>query len=465
MEIERKFLVAEPPLELERYPSQRIAQGYLISAGEDLEVRLRACDGQHLLTVKRGGGLTRDEHETSIEPESFARLWPLTAGHRVEKVRYRIPAAGGRTIELDAYCDALDGLLTADVEFESEAQAQGFTPPDWFGREITGDARYTNQRLADEGLPRPPGAEPPFSIVSGERPGAGLVRLVREQIDLATEQLTGERGDDPEEAVHEARKSFKRVRAALKLVRDELQPEVYGSEIARFRDAGRRLSSARDSQVMLLTLDDICERFTTEVPASRFAALRETLAAEQRLAGAESPESGAAREAVLEDLRVARRGLPGWRLEHDSVNALAGGLERMYRGGLRAMRDATANPSDERLHEVRKRTKDLWYAAEILSNAEPKNMTKLIERAHHLSELIGDDHDLALLAARVSASGDLFADETERARLQTLIARRRSVLQRRARRVGERVYGPRPSRIRSLVEQPARRGRASPLGT
>ncbi|MGZ6643516.1 MAG: CYTH domain-containing protein [Solirubrobacteraceae bacterium] len=156
MEIERKFLVAQPPPGLERHPSQHVAQGYLVSAGDDLEVRLRAREGRHVLTVKQGGGLVRDEHESAVEPGRFARLWPLTEGRRIEKVRYLVPAPGGLTIELDVYAGALDGLVTAEVEFASEEEARGFTPPPWLGSEVTGDARYSNQRLARDGLPTPP---------------------------------------------------------------------------------------------------------------------------------------------------------------------------------------------------------------------------------------------------------------------------------------------------------------------
>jgi adenylate cyclase len=153
VEIERKFLVSQVPAQLDRYPHQRVAQGYLISAGNDLEVRLRDRDGHTVLTVKQGGGLARDELETTVEPTRFARLWPLTEGHRVEKVRYLIPTEHGLTIELDVYGGRLEGFVTAEVEFESELQAQSFEPPAWFGPEITGDPRYSNQRLADHGLP------------------------------------------------------------------------------------------------------------------------------------------------------------------------------------------------------------------------------------------------------------------------------------------------------------------------
>jgi adenylate cyclase len=116
-------------------------------------VRVRRRAGQAVLTVKSGGARTRVEEEFEIEPDRFERLWPLTEGRRIEKTRYEIDADGGATIELDVYGGALSGLVVAEVEFDSESDADAFAEPDWFGREVTDDARYKNQRLAREGVP------------------------------------------------------------------------------------------------------------------------------------------------------------------------------------------------------------------------------------------------------------------------------------------------------------------------
>ena len=332
------------PAKLEHYPHQRVAQGYLVSAGEDLEVRLRARNGDNFLTVKQGGGLTRDEHETSIESARFARLWPLTEGHRIEKLRYAIPAEQGLKIELDAYAGPLDGLVTAEVEFASEAQARAFTPPTWFGRELTGDPRYSNQRLAERGLPPAATHERTFGLDPGKPLGAGLRRLVCEQIDSATEQLNGQAGDDPVEAVHEARKSFKRLRATLKLARDELPRDLYDRELAGFREGARALSGARDSEVLIETFDEVCKRFAHDLPASGFSALRETLVAELRAAESRTGPQDEATATVLEGLALARGRLPEWRVRHGEIEALASGFERIYRRGRRALRAAAADP-------------------------------------------------------------------------------------------------------------------------
>jgi adenylate cyclase len=151
VEIERKFLVPEPPGTLDSHRSARIEQGYLAS-GEAGEVRLRRADEELSLTVKRGRGEVRDEEEVELGSEQFERLWPLTEDRRVAKTRYWVPA-GDRTIELDVYEGELDGLLTAEVEFPSEEESHDFDPPEWFGDEVTGDDRYRNESLAREGPP------------------------------------------------------------------------------------------------------------------------------------------------------------------------------------------------------------------------------------------------------------------------------------------------------------------------
>lgn len=150
-EIERKFLVAALPPHVERYPCTRLRQGYLVADAET-SVRLRQEDDAFTLTVKRGRGLRRAEAEITLTPAQFEGLWPLTAGARLEKTRYRIPF-GPHVIELDRYDGALAGLLTAEVEFPTEAAAEAFVPPAWFGTDVTGDARYLNLTLARDGLP------------------------------------------------------------------------------------------------------------------------------------------------------------------------------------------------------------------------------------------------------------------------------------------------------------------------
>jgi adenylate cyclase len=150
-EIERKFLVSSLPADLETAPATRIEQGYLAVDDDGTEVRVRRRGHDAVLTIKSGRGRSRAEEELAIDPQRFARLWPLTEGRRIEKARYEI--GDDPVIELDVYAGALDGLRIAEIEFASEAAADAFDRPPWLGREVTDDARYKNQRLARDGAP------------------------------------------------------------------------------------------------------------------------------------------------------------------------------------------------------------------------------------------------------------------------------------------------------------------------
>jgi CYTH domain-containing protein len=153
MEIERKFLVAELPADLDRNRCEVIEQGYIAITDDELEVRVRRQGKRAVLTIKKGEGRTRMEEELEIGADRGERLWPLTEGRRLQKSRYEIRASGGLTFDVDVYAGDLEGLVTAEVEFPSEAAAEEFEPPDWFGREVTEDSHYKNQWLACHGLP------------------------------------------------------------------------------------------------------------------------------------------------------------------------------------------------------------------------------------------------------------------------------------------------------------------------
>lgn len=148
-EIERKFLVKKLPSNLDECESRRIEQGYLAVKRDGTQVRLRKSGDEHSLTVKRGRGLKRHEWEIQLEPEQFKELWTATEGRRLRKKRYDVPYRD-HTIEIDVYDGSNKGLVVAEVEFDDEAQCKNFEPPDWFGREVSGKARYSNVTLARE---------------------------------------------------------------------------------------------------------------------------------------------------------------------------------------------------------------------------------------------------------------------------------------------------------------------------
>ena len=151
-EIERKFLIKELPPEIDSYPHSDIMQGYLMITDNDDEVRLRKKGGRYYHTAKSGSGLVRQETEKEITEAEFIEQWTDTEGKRVRKVRYEIQH-DELTIELDIYSGNLEGLVIAEVEFETEEESYRFKPPEWFDEEVTHDERYKNRNLALHGKP------------------------------------------------------------------------------------------------------------------------------------------------------------------------------------------------------------------------------------------------------------------------------------------------------------------------
>jgi CYTH domain-containing protein len=153
MEIERKFLVEDPPL-ADAASSAVIRQGYLaIDKDRGAAVRIRREDDKYTLTAKTStdqGLIARNEVEIEITEEQFVALWPLTVGNQVHKTRFKFAANGPLVYEVD-YFD--HGLKLAEVEFPTLEDARAFTPPSWFGKEVTDDPRFANTWISKHGNP------------------------------------------------------------------------------------------------------------------------------------------------------------------------------------------------------------------------------------------------------------------------------------------------------------------------
>jgi CYTH domain-containing protein len=152
LEIERKFRPPGPPPWLSELRSEQIDQGYLAVVEGEVEVRVRRRGDATVLTVKRGSGETREEVEIDLDEGQFDALWPLTEGRRVAKSRH-VAEEGGLTFEIDVYEGGLEGMITVEVEFDSQQASREFEPPEWIGREVTDEPAYSNESLAIHGRP------------------------------------------------------------------------------------------------------------------------------------------------------------------------------------------------------------------------------------------------------------------------------------------------------------------------
>lgn len=143
-EIERKYLVKQVPEHLDSYPFHEIEQGYLCT---EPVVRIRRQDEEYYLTYKSKGLMIREEYNLPLTKDAYFHLREKIDGHLISKRRYLIPL-DPYTIELDVFRSPKEDLILAEVEFPSEEEALSFTPPEWFGEDVTNSSLYHNSYLS-----------------------------------------------------------------------------------------------------------------------------------------------------------------------------------------------------------------------------------------------------------------------------------------------------------------------------
>lgn len=153
MEIERKYLVPVLPEGLETFTHTDIEQGYLCTSPT---LRIRKMGAACILTVKErmhtdSTAIVNREEEFVLADDRYALLRTKCDGNMVSKTRYRIPLGNGLTAELDIFHGSHEGLRIVEVEFPSTEVSEAFVPPAWFGREVSGDRRYSNSWLSMHG--------------------------------------------------------------------------------------------------------------------------------------------------------------------------------------------------------------------------------------------------------------------------------------------------------------------------
>ena len=274
-----------------------------------------------------------------------------------------------------------------------------------------------------------------YRLRSGEPLPAALHRILDGRFEVAIAELEC-RGGDRARAVHDARTAIKRLRSALRLVRDALGEKRFRDVNAELRAAAHALARARDAVAVREALEDLAERYRELVDPDELSRLRDRLGDDD--AAAAEGLDGAATDALVA-LRRARASLAEWPDERSRVPAgvVARGFRRAYRRGRAAFRSALRDPSAENLHAWRRRVKDLRHQAELLREIDPQAMRKLRRRTRRLSDLLGDAHDLAALCA-VADDAPITAE---------LAGRRRRELRDEAFEIGGRLYAAPPRRV------------------
>lgn len=281
-----------------------------------------------------------------------------------------------------------------------------------------------------------------FAFHSPRNTDRSLCEVLRERIEKADEHLSVP-APRRAEGIHEARKRFKELRAALRLFPDQKHPEVAALDKV-FRDAGRQLSGTRDAQALLECWEKLHDADPEPLDTPFGRAFHTAL---RRNAAAQLHESGTL-AGILGHLRTTLRDhlhrLPEIHAADDGFDYIERGIRRSYRAGRRQLHDTIHDASAEQFHEWRKRVKDHWYHIRMIAQAWPEALEHRQRLFKQLSDQLGDDHDLAVLAGQLRVWPERARQETQRQALVLAIMRRQAFLRREALALGRRLYAEKP---------------------
>ena len=303
---------------------------------------------------------------------------------------------------------------------------------------------------------------PDFRLRSGEPLAAGLKRLSLNEIEVSIDGFYD--GEEVFElAVHEARKSTKRLRAMLRLVRSEVGEKVYRYENRFFREISRLLSDVRSASAVALAMGQIRDTYAPLLAEGVFADPVGRLETRRQKVLERAMEDPHLVSGVVARLEAAHDRFSRWPSDasptpgygigiRDSFAAIGPGLDDTFSRGRAEMVAAYGRPTAPFFHSWRKRVKYLRYQMELLTPLWPEGILAMALALERVGELLGEDHDLAELVALLTDRPDLCPNPIERSLIRAVAQQRRSDLQIACRILGKRVFAETPGSLSTRME-------------
>ena len=239
-----------------------------------------------------------------------------------------------------------------------------------------------------------------YRLTQDEALSRGIKRIAREEIDSAIAQLSTRDPAKRDTAIHEARKSIKKLRGLVRMVAPVLGATAK-TEVVALGELGRSLSEYRDAAAMVETVELLGQHCRSDEVLEQLSDLRRTLRRRAERT-CDTAELRAALDHGIAGQRHLKRSATSWKLT-DGFDLVAPGLEKSFRRGKKALKLARTEQTAVNFHDLRRRVKDRWYQTRILEGlwAHPAHAP---ERAlRDLQEDLGDDHNLEVLRAYIPA--------------------------------------------------------------
>ena len=274
-------------------------------------------------------------------------------------------------------------------------------------------------------------------------------RLVLQQLEAAISELRAVGDPTSDDAIHDARRRVKKIRAVIRLV----HPALDKTSRAIDRDlkrVSRMLAPVADGQGIIETLDQIARRYRKLLPTRAVRSIQAGLRERSARIDREANARGIIRMAA-DTLRAERTRLRRWPIRGDGFGSIASGLEESYRRARKGMILAWSKPNAHHYHAWRRYVKDHWFHVRLVEEKCGNQLLPYQRRLEALDGVLGEDHNLVIL--REVLADDGYASRSETARCLRVVSRYQRLLRHHAETLGVRIYGEKPCRYVRRVKR------------
>jgi CHAD domain-containing protein len=287
-----------------------------------------------------------------------------------------------------------------------------------------------------------------FRLKSGQSVSNEIRRIVLQQLDRATSELTSIGDPESDEAIHDARRRVKKIRAIIRLVRPVLGKEHRADP--ELRRVSKLLAPVADGQGVIDTLNQLLKRYRRELPAKTAEAIRADLIDRGRRIDTQASKDGVLEKAQM-TLRAERQRVKRWKINADGFRAVAPGLKASVRRARAAMVDAWLHPTASHHHTWRRHVKNHWFHVRLLGARCGYQLQSYQRQLEALDGILGEYHNLVLLHEVLVS--DTALPQKEVARCLSIVERYQRALRRHAHVLGIRIYSEKPRRFVRRVRE------------
>ncbi len=293
----------------------------------------------------------------------------------------------------------------------------------------------------------------PYRIRPDRPFGEEVVSVGCEQLRRAIAVLE----DQPQgvhEAIHQARKKFKRVRALYRLVALD-QKEWRAAENARLRDTARALSVVRDATALIETVGYLDNHALNADERNALSEARSTLTARRdalALAEADLPQKVDAAITACRQAMISLEDASFPNSPRKAAKLLKRGWKKGLSRGQAALEACRQCAHEEVFHDLRKAAQTYWMSLSLLREIWPSAMRAQRAAAKRLVDTLGHEHDLSLLAELLDRESGLVGGGEAFSHLLGAIIRQQQDLRRTALELAQDIFAEPPARESAIIE-------------